>query len=161
MAHLSHATDRIAIIPPPVPLIKHFDSTDNQIPSITFSLDILRLRAFLHGYPIIEWKDLKKDKYDVPYNRDSAPLEYVIQKEELGCWTTSRGFHSDLEKLFELDVSFTTVSQATKLSKPKAIFPGLAPVFYDTGSSEYCDNLPSSEKIPSQELVLVAHEITQ
>ncbi|KAG8860287.1 hypothetical protein FRB96_003936 [Tulasnella sp. 330] len=138
MIYLSLLTSRVAVIPPLVPSTLHLGQEDRKLPFVSFSnvFDVPRLRSSLNGHPIIDWKDLKRARYDEPWNRQVPPLEGVEEKEELGCWSVNRPFQRDLERLMELGAW-------------QKSFPGLASLLYARGRREALNSLPADLRHPS------------
>lgn len=83
----------------------HLGQGDRRIPFLTFGaiFDLPRLRETIR-HPVLDWRDVKRAKYDDSWGRNTPLLEGVA-KETLGCWSVKQGFKRDLELLLGLGES--------------------------------------------------------
>ncbi|KIO25773.1 hypothetical protein M407DRAFT_75322 [Tulasnella calospora MUT 4182] len=142
LAYMSH---RIPILPPFMPASSHIGRNG---PVLQFSdvYDLPRLREALN-WPILEWSDVKKAKYNETFDSHNSEMEGV-EKEVLGCWGAQQAFdknnrptHSVTPGFLNLEVVYTPVPFFTKL-QPKyppdthVSFSGLASVLRPVGRAE-------------------------
>lgn len=80
---------RIPILPPFIPSAGH---VGHGVPVILFSdvYDLPRLRDALN-WPLLEWSDIKKAKYNDTFDSHASDMEGV-DKEVLGCWGAQQAF---------------------------------------------------------------------
>ncbi|KAG9016616.1 hypothetical protein FRB90_002777 [Tulasnella sp. 427] len=145
MIYLAYMSHRIPIVPPFLPSHSHVGRGVKPMP-FSDIFDLPRLREALQ-WPILEWSDVKKAKYDVNFDEHHSEMEGA-DKEILGCWGAQQAFdknnrptHSLTSIFLNLEVVYTPVPFFTKL-QPKyppdthVSFAGLASILRPIGRAE-------------------------
>ncbi|KAG8976026.1 hypothetical protein FRC05_004657 [Tulasnella sp. 425] len=142
LAYMSH---RIPILPPFIPSASHIG---HGVPVIQFSdvYDLPRLRDALN-WPLLEWSDIKKAKYNDAFDSRASDMEGV-DKEVLGCWGAQQAFDKNNRPtpastpgFLNLEIIYTPVPFFAKL-QPKyppdthVSFSGLASILQPAGRAE-------------------------
>ncbi|KAG8925141.1 hypothetical protein FRC01_010624 [Tulasnella sp. 417] len=142
LAYMSH---RIPIIPPFIPASSHIGHNG---PVLLFGdvYDLPRLREALN-WPILEWSDVKKAKYNDTFDSHNPEMDGV-EKEVLGCWGAQQAFDKNNRPtpaltpgFLNLEVVYTPIPFLAKL-QPKyppdthVSFSGLASILRPVGRAE-------------------------
>ncbi|KAG8888922.1 hypothetical protein FRB98_006464 [Tulasnella sp. 332] len=139
LIYLGVISQRIPILPPFAPAGIHVGAAA----AIDFS-EIFDLPALSKAiqWPILEWSDVKRAKYNESIVMGDSILPGV-ERDKLGCWSTwamvdgsHRAAHSVMPQLLALDIVYTSVPRSTKLTNtddPHVTFSGLASILMPQG----------------------------
>ncbi|KAG8906219.1 hypothetical protein FRB99_007365 [Tulasnella sp. 403] len=145
LIYLAFASGRVAVIPPLAPSPTHLGGKKSYH-WLNFGrvFDIPRLSVAINS-PLLEWADLKRAPYNVPWNKHMPPLEGVAM-DEIGCWSLWEAVKDSgpqrtyMEQFLRLgtakDVSYTPVPVNTVIQGRYGVHVwGLVDLFYERGRS--------------------------
>lgn len=122
MIYVAMLSERVAVVPPLAPSPRHLGPS-TPLPFMNFGevFDLPRLSRAIR-VPVIEWKDVKKAHYDVPWSHEMPPVEGA-EVDELGCWSkvqVVRGaspHRTDLEDFLQLGKRSERRHKRTRLTQ--------------------------------------------